>query len=63
MEKCYLHWKRLESVDEKKDIVCRLEWMWLNWDVTSVSTGVYILYRMYILVIYSNKRTICVSIM
>jgi len=25
MEKCYLHWKRLESMDEEKSIICRLE--------------------------------------
>ena len=28
------HWKRLGSADEEKEIICGLEWMWLEWDVT-----------------------------
>ena len=29
-----LYWKRLESIDKEKDIIYRLEWIWLEQDVT-----------------------------
>ena len=30
-----LHWKRTGSVDEGEKVICRLGWMWLEWDVTT----------------------------
>ena len=34
METCDLYWKRSESVAKKKDIIYKLEQIWLDQDVT-----------------------------
>jgi len=33
MKRCNLYWKKLESADKEKDIIYRLEQMWLEQDV------------------------------
>ena len=38
MKRCDLYWKRLESVNKKKKIIYKLEWMWLKQDMIYTQT-------------------------